>query len=230
MAFWERKNAKLRPFRLADSKGEVWTPAKVAGKTLIVHLWASYSAPSVMEMPLFSVLSERLAGSKDFQILSFNVDEDVNAFKDSIEGKSFPYPVIAAYYYVADIVKFATVPRTWIIGPEGEWQWERSGSDRDAKTFLADLGRRVTLPAEPAAAPAPEPAAAPAPTPAPAPEPTPAPAAEAAPAPEAAAAETAPEAQVTEAPAAEAAVSGETAEGAAEPEAAAPKRARKKKA
>ncbi|MBL8230867.1 MAG: TlpA family protein disulfide reductase [Bryobacterales bacterium] len=226
MAFWERKNAKLRPFRLADSKGEVWTSAKVAGKTLIVHLWASYSAPSVMEMPLFSALSERLAGSKDFQILSFNVDEDVSAFKNSIEGKSYPYPVIAAYYYVADIVKFATVPRTWIIGPEGEWQWERSGSDRDAKTFLADLGRRVTLPAEPAAAPAPAPAPELVVASAPAPEPTPAPAGEPTPAPEAAAAESAPEAQVE----VQAAVSDETAEGAAEPEAAAPKRARKKKA
>lgn len=179
MAFWERKSGKLRQFRLADSKGEVWTSAKVAGKTLIIHLWASYSAPSVMEMALFKSLAERLSGSKDFQILSFNVDEDLNAFKEAVEGKSFPYPVMAAYFFVSEIVKFATVPRTWIVGPDGVWQWERSGSDRDAKTFLADLGRRVTLPPESEAEPpAPAPTAATAaPVPDPAPDHPPAPAA-----------------------------------------------------
>lgn len=176
MAFWERKSGKLRQFRLADSKGEVWTSAKVAGKTLIIHLWASYSAPSVMEMALFKSLAERLSGSKDFQILSFNVDEDLNAFKEAVEGKSFPYPVMAAYFFVAEIVKFATVPRTWIVGPDGVWQWERSGSDRDAKTFLADLGRRVTLPPESEAEP-PATAATAAPVPDPAPDHPPAPAA-----------------------------------------------------
>jgi thiol-disulfide isomerase/thioredoxin len=219
MAFWERKSGKLRPFRLADSKGEVWTPAKVAGKTLIIHLWASYSAPSVMEMSLFKSLAERLAGSKDFQILSFNVDEDVNAFKEAIEGKSYPYPVIAAYYFVSEIVKFATVPRTWIVDPDGVWQWERSGSDRDEKTFFADLGRRVALPQEPVAeAPAPVSAAGPAAASAPAAEST-ASAAE----PAAAAAPAATEAAAAATPAIE-----EVAEPVGA-EAAAPKRARKKK-
>lgn len=216
MAFWERRSGKLRPFRLADSKGEVWTTAKVAGKTLIIHLWASYSAPSMMEMSLFKSLAERLAGSKEFQILSFNVDEDINAFQEAIEGKTFPFPVIAAYYFVSEIVKFATVPRTWIVGPDGVWQWERSGSDRDEKTFFADLGRRVALPQEPAAGAA-----------APAAESTAGTEKPAAAEPVAAAEPAAPAGPITTEPAPTAAPAAEEV---AEPvDAAAPKRARKKK-
>ncbi|MCS7023429.1 MAG: TlpA family protein disulfide reductase [Bryobacteraceae bacterium] len=154
MAFWERKQGKLPPFRLADQQGEVWTLDKVAGKTLIVHLWASYSAPSVWEMEFFSALASRLAGSKQFQILSFNVDEDPNALTAALRGKSFPYPVLAAYHYVYDIVPFPTLPRTWIVSPEGEWEWERSGSNRELKAFFAELSRRVVLPPEPASPPA----------------------------------------------------------------------------
>lgn len=96
-----------------------------------------------MEMERFTKLSEALVGRDDVQLLSFNVDEDLTSFRSFMAGKSFPYPVMAAYHYAKQFMEFVSVPRIWIVGPKGEWTWEKSGSDLKAPHTIDDILKRI---------------------------------------------------------------------------------------
>jgi len=143
MGRWEKPHKDMPPFRLADIDGNVWNLKRLQGKTLLVAIWAGWSAPCQILMPKFQSLYEQLKARADVEVLSFSVDEDIALVRSYMEKNSFTFPVVAARVFVGQLVGFLSVPRFWIIDANGGWAWEQVGFDMNDKEWEAELLKRL---------------------------------------------------------------------------------------
>jgi thiol-disulfide isomerase/thioredoxin len=143
MARWEKPDRDMPPFRLSDTTGKVWNLKRLEGKTIVVGIWASWSAPCHSMLPKFQQLYEDMKGRQGIEVVSFNVDEDQAPVAPFIEKNKFTFPVVPSFVFVGQLVGFLSVPRMWIIDAKGKWQWEQVGYDLNDKDWEADLMKRI---------------------------------------------------------------------------------------
>ena len=130
-------------FRLSDIDGNVWNLKRLQGKTLLVAIWASWSAPCQILMPKFQALSDRLKERPEIVVSTFNVDEEVSSIRPYLEKSGLSFPVVPARVFVGQLVGFLSVPRFWIIDANGKWQWEQVGFDVNDKEWETELLKRL---------------------------------------------------------------------------------------
>lgn len=143
MGRWEKPKKDMPPFRIADIDGNVWNLKRLQGKTLLVAIWAGWSAPCQILMPKFQKLFDQLNARPDVEVLSFNVDEETTAIRPYLDKNSFTFPVVPARVFVGQLVGFLSVPRLWIIDSNGRWQWEQVGFDMNDKEWESELLKRL---------------------------------------------------------------------------------------
>lgn len=145
MSRWERPDRELPPFRLANLEGKVWNLEKLAGKTLVLNVWATWSAPCMLQLPFMQQLYDRFKDRKDVAVLTLNVDEDSHSLLEFLAGHSYTFPVLLGNVYVNQVVRFLSVPRLWIVDAKGKWQWEQEGFDAMDAGWIGDVEKRTSM-------------------------------------------------------------------------------------
>jgi thiol-disulfide isomerase/thioredoxin/tetratricopeptide (TPR) repeat protein len=124
---WATVERKLPAFDLADLHGQKWTLADLRGKVTLINLWATWCGPCVEELPGLQMLYERLKGRSDVSILSLNIDEDPGLVEPFLKERKLSFPVIPAKPYVAGIDPSFSIPRNWLVSPDGVVRREQVG-------------------------------------------------------------------------------------------------------
>lgn len=113
---------------LPDLTGRSQAVAQWRGRILVVNFWASWCAPCVEEMPAFSQLQDRYAGS-GIQFVGIGMDEadNLRAFANS---RPVAYPLLVASPTISDTpgLRILGLPYTLVI-------------DRDGRFAASHLGR-----------------------------------------------------------------------------------------
>jgi len=132
---WEKATKKIPDFELSDMTGKTWKLKDLAGKTLLINLWATWCGPCQAELPHLEKLYEKVKDRKDIQILTFDIDEDLGELAPYLKEKKFTFPVLPAYSTVVSLLDGFAIPQTWLVDTHGVWQSKQigfnGGSDAD---------------------------------------------------------------------------------------------------
>jgi thiol-disulfide isomerase/thioredoxin len=141
-ARWEKPTKTLPDFQLSDLSGKTWTTKSLNGKVVLINLWATWCGPCNAELPQLQKLYEQAKNRSDFQILTFNIDEDLGLVEPFMKEKGYTFPVVPAYSYVVNLVNGYAIPQNWVLNPKGAWEWTQIGYGSDdawVKDMLAKL-------------------------------------------------------------------------------------------
>lgn len=124
---WEKPKQQLPPFELADLAGRSWTMKSLQGKAVLINIWATWCGPCNAELPQLEKLYDQLKGRSDFEILTFNVDEDLGLVEPFLKEKGYKFPVVPAYNLVRNVLNTTGIPQNWVVDPKGAWRWTQIG-------------------------------------------------------------------------------------------------------
>jgi thiol-disulfide isomerase/thioredoxin len=124
---WEKPKRTIPAFELADLQGKTWKLKTLEGKTLLINLWATWCGPCNAELPHFQKLYEKVKDRADFQILTFNIDEDLGLVEPFMKEKGYTFPVLPAYSLVFNLLDGFGIPQNWVVDPRGMWRWTQIG-------------------------------------------------------------------------------------------------------
>lgn len=128
---WEKVAKKMPAFELSDFSGRQWKQRDLAGKVVVVVSWATWCGPCHLQDGLLQKFYDKVKDRTDFTVVSFNIDENPGQVLPFMQKQGYTFPVLAAFSYphAQDFV-----PRTWIIGKQGQWRWVKNGYD-ESKTY-----------------------------------------------------------------------------------------------
>lgn len=132
---WDAKSAVLPDFDLADLQGRKWTLANLKGKVAFINLWATWCGPCRAELPYVQKLADQLKDSKDVQVLTLNIDEDVASVEPFMKENKYTFPVILGQAY-AESQGVYSIPRNWIISTNGKLMFEGIGFGDDGEEWI----------------------------------------------------------------------------------------------
>jgi thiol-disulfide isomerase/thioredoxin len=133
-----RPNRSLPPLAVKDLQGSSWTLDRLAAKTTIAIVWATWCEPCRAELPYFAKLAERVKGRDDVLAVSFNIDDNIALAADFARSKGYTFPVLAARQYAEGLMPVFAVPRTWIIR-NGEIAREYQGFGKDGDKWVEEM-------------------------------------------------------------------------------------------
>ena len=126
---WEKGQKPFPPFELADLTGKVWRLRDLAGKSLLVNVWATYCGNCLAELPHLQEIYDKVKDRTDIQILTFNADENVGLVAPFMKEKGYTFPVLLASSFVWGQLGLSGIPQNWIVDPKGGWRWIGGGYD-----------------------------------------------------------------------------------------------------
>lgn len=126
---WEKPKKQMPSFELADLSGKTWKLKTLEGKSILINVWATWCGPCNAELPHLEELYETVKDRPDFQILTFNVDQDLGLVEPFMKEKGYRFPVLPAYSLVEKILDVIAFPQNWVVDPRGTWQWTQLGFD-----------------------------------------------------------------------------------------------------
>ena len=124
---WEKPKKTIPVFELADLSGKTWKLKTLEGKSVLINLWATWCGPCNAELPHLEKLYEKVKDRADFQILTFNIDEDLGLVEPFMKEKGYTFPVLPAYSLVVNLLDGFAIPQNWIVDPHGVWRWTQIG-------------------------------------------------------------------------------------------------------
>ncbi len=124
---WEKPTKTIPDFELSDMSGKTWKLKELAGKTLLINLWATWCGPCQAELPQLQAFYEKNKDRKDIQILTFDIDEDLGQLAPFLKEKGYTFPVLPAYSTVVSLLDGFAIPQTWLVDPHGVWQLKQIG-------------------------------------------------------------------------------------------------------
>lgn len=139
---WEKPKRQIPAFELADLSGKTWKLKTLEGKTLLINLWATWCGPCNAELPHFQKLYEKVKDRPDFQILTFNIDEDLGLVEPFMKEKGYTFPVLPAYSLVVNLLDGYAIPQNWVVDPAGTWRWTQIGFG-GAADWMDDMIQRL---------------------------------------------------------------------------------------
>jgi thiol-disulfide isomerase/thioredoxin len=149
--FWEKPTKTIPTFELSDLSGKTWRLKELAGKTILINVWATWCGPCKAELPNLEKFYEKVKGRSDIQVLTFDMDEDLGLVAPYMKEKGYTFPVLPAYSTVVSLLDGIAIPQNWIVDPHGMWRWKQvgygGGSDADfEKEILARMESTKTSP------------------------------------------------------------------------------------
>jgi thiol-disulfide isomerase/thioredoxin len=139
---WEKPTKEIPVFELSDLSGKTWRLKELAGKTLLINLWATWCGPCNEELPHLQRFYEKVKDRPEIQVLTFNIDEDLGMVQPYLKDKGYTFPVVPAYSTVVSLLNGYAIPQNWIVDPRGTWRWTQlgysGGSDSDFEKDMLD--------------------------------------------------------------------------------------------
>ncbi len=124
---WEKPKKELPAFELADLSGKTWRLKELAGKTLLINLWATWCGPCNEELPRLEKFYQKVKDRSDIQILTFDIDEDLGLVAPYLKDKGYTFPVLPAYSVVVSLLDGFAIPQNWVVDSKGIWRWSQIG-------------------------------------------------------------------------------------------------------
>ncbi len=125
---WEKPTKTVPAFELADLSGKTWKLTTLEGKSVLINLWATWCGPCNQELPHLEELYKKVKDRADFQILTFNVDEELGLVEPFMKEKGYTFPVLPAYSLINGLFDNGWgIPQNWIIDPHGKWRSTQLG-------------------------------------------------------------------------------------------------------
>lgn len=117
----------IASLRLNDLDGRPQPFSQWQGKVLVVNFWASWCAPCVEEMPVFSRLHERYVG-QGVQFVGIGIDEP-DKLRSFVAARPVSYPVLVAPDPFGSLpgVQLRGLPYTLVLGRTGRVESFRLG-------------------------------------------------------------------------------------------------------
>jgi len=115
----------LPGFTFADADGRSMQLADLAGKVMLVNLWATWCPPCIAEMPALDTLERRL-GSDRFQVVTVSLDR---GGMERVLAWFSRNDIRALTPYAADPAQFgnAVLPTSLLVDSQGRVAWHGSG-------------------------------------------------------------------------------------------------------
>jgi thiol-disulfide isomerase/thioredoxin len=135
---WEKRGTPLPDFELQDLRGRKWRLADLKGKVAFINIWATWCSPCREELPHLQKLHDRLKDRPDVLVLTLNVDTDVGLVEPYVKKNGFSFPVILAYAYVENFLGLISIPRNWVIGPDGTLLIEQVGFGGEGEKWFKE--------------------------------------------------------------------------------------------
>ena len=129
---WEKPKHEIPVFELADLSGKTWKLKTLEGKSVLINLWATWCGPCNAELPHLENLYKQVKDRPDFQILTFNIDEDLGLVEPFMKEKGYTFPVLPAYSLIVNLLDGYAIPQNWLVDPSGVWRWTQMGYGSDA--------------------------------------------------------------------------------------------------
>jgi len=140
---WEKPDKELPAFELADLQGKTWKLASLEGKKVLINIWATWCGPCQAELPHLEKLYQQTKDRSDIAILTLNFDDEPGLIEPFVKKKGYTFPVLPAYAFLVNKIDVNSIPRNWVVNPNGKWQWEEigfySGEADWEKSMLARL-------------------------------------------------------------------------------------------
>ncbi len=115
-------------FELVTLSGKQVSLDDYRGKIVVLNFWASWSAPSLREMPNIERLQETY-NHTGFQVLGVAVVSKAEDIADKVDLTGVSYPIlIGDKDLIAQYGSFSDIPTTFIIGANGLILRQLSGS------------------------------------------------------------------------------------------------------
>jgi thiol-disulfide isomerase/thioredoxin len=130
---WLPPDATLPAFGLTDVSGQRWTLAQLAGKVVLINVWATWCGPCRVELPKI----------QELQVISFNVDEDLGRVAPYMKARGYSFPALAAYGFVSRTLFRYEIPQNWLIDPNGKWIATQRGFDGADPDWTNSILRRM---------------------------------------------------------------------------------------
>jgi thiol-disulfide isomerase/thioredoxin len=124
---WRNAPKNLLSFQLSDFSGKTWGLKDFSGKVVMITTWATWCEWCRLEDQYLEKFYEKEKGRKDLAILSFDLDENPGQVLPFMQQQGYTFPVLAAFSIPDNMTQ--SLPRTWIIDPNGNWLWEKVGYD-----------------------------------------------------------------------------------------------------
>jgi thiol-disulfide isomerase/thioredoxin len=126
---WEKPKRQIPAFELADLSGKTWKLKTLEGKSVLINLWATWCGPCNAELPHLQKFYEKVKDRTDFQVLTFNLDQDLGLVEPFMKEKGYTFPVLPAFSLVVNLLDGGAIPQNWVVDPQGSWRWTQLGFD-----------------------------------------------------------------------------------------------------
>lgn len=123
-AWQAAEDNSIPSLKLLDIHGKQWGAEELAGKTVLVNLWATWCGPCRAEHAELQKLHDQVKNRKDIAIVTLNADMDLSSVQPYLDENKYTFPVLVNGQY-----KNVSLPTNYILDPKGVARWKSTGYD-----------------------------------------------------------------------------------------------------
>ncbi len=141
----------LPDFTLSDLSGRKWSAKDLAGKAVLINVWATWCGPCRQELPSVQKLYEKIKNSRDVGVVTVSVDDNPGLIAPFLEKEKFTFPVLLAE--AGGLFRWSPrggIPMSYVIDRRGRIVREEFGFMGNGDAWLEETERALR---EAAAAP-----------------------------------------------------------------------------